>query len=79
MHERTTTTTKRTRKNDQGNNRSMRDIQVDWNGKTYAIKNVSGFVKLHENGQDIYYFSATDGQGTFELKFTSAEMEWFLG
>ena len=65
--------------NNQDSTPHVRPFNIAWHGKTYAIANITDYHSFQENGQTIYVFSATDGNGSFELEFNSADMEWFLG
>ncbi len=57
----------------------VRPFRIAWHGKTYDMTNITNYHTAKENGIQVHVFSATDGSGTFELKFDNKDMEWFLG
>ncbi len=58
---------------------AVRPFRITWQGKSYQINNIERYRTTTENGAVIHSFTATDGAGSFELKFTTSEMAWFLG
>lgn len=57
----------------------FKPFRITWHGKTYAVKNIANYHTVTENGNQLHVFTAADGADSFELKFTSADMAWFLG
>lgn len=56
----------------------VRPFQITWHGKSYEINNVNNYHTSTENGVHLHIFTASDGEGTFELKFTDQDVSWFL-
>lgn len=57
----------------------VRPFRIIWHGKTYSVKNINNYYIISENGVQFHIFTASDGKGTFELKFTNDDVAWFLG
>jgi hypothetical protein len=57
----------------------VRPFRITWHGKTYKVNNVRDYHTSVENGTKLHVFTATDGTGTFELKFSGEDVAWFLG
>ena len=57
----------------------VRPFRITWHGKNFEITNVLDYKTFTENGAKVHVFTATDGRGSFELKFNDVDMAWFLG
>ena len=57
----------------------VRPFRITWHGKSYAVTNINNYHTSEENGVRMHVFTASDGLGTFELKFTNEDVAWFLG
>ena len=57
----------------------LRPFRITWHGKAYEVTNVREYRTFQENGIKVHVFTATDGKGSFELKFNDEDMSWFLG
>ena len=57
----------------------VRPFRITWHGKDYEVTNVREYRSFTENGTKVHLFTATDGKGSFELKFNDEDMAWFLG
>jgi len=79
MLQHTTTRQSQDSHNNQADTRHVRPFRITWQGKSYEIKNVNDYHTATEGGLKVHIFTATDGAGTFELKFSSEEVAWFLG
>ena len=58
---------------------AMRPFRISWQGKSYEVTNIADYHTELENGLDVHVFTAADKNGTFKLKFSDDEMDWFLG